>query len=103
MKSQLRNRRVTPLAGIAVSLQFGDDAVHLPGIQAHDSVTLCGFCWPTGCTVTETDEIATCRGCLGALESTLAIARCRRLRFNAGPRAGAPRRKVSPAPKLGRG
>jgi hypothetical protein len=64
------NRRVTSEA---------DGRVHLPGIDTHDSQSLCGHCWPDG-NVVETKDVADCKMCLRALDEVLAIARCRSLR-----------------------
>lgn len=68
------NRRIT-----------GEDGrVHLPGVSAHDSVTLCGSCWPDG-RVVETDDCATCEQCLEVLRDVQAIGRLRRLRCTEPP------------------
>jgi hypothetical protein len=56
-----------------------DPQVHLPGLGATDTQTLCGHSWPDD-GIEETEDVADCKSCLAALAEAMSIARCRRLR-----------------------
>lgn len=43
---------------------YDADELHLPGLQAHDSITLCGFCWPEVGHIKIHGDAPTCQGCI---------------------------------------
>lgn len=46
--------------------------VHLPGIDAHDHETFCGFCW-SGNVYEDTEDPVDCRGCIGAATESMLV------------------------------
>jgi len=66
-KLQLTECGETPDAGEA-------GTVHLPGMDAHDHTTFCGYCW-TGIRFEDTDKVVTCSACIRAAKEASEIIR----------------------------
>lgn len=55
-------------------------AIHLPGMDAHDHQTFCGYCWNSEdfvgfITFEDTESAVTCPGCIEAASQALEILR----------------------------